>query len=211
MLLSAFVSLSYFLMNSSGVIYPSRSLPRPLGVQASDSLCSRLLISVSTLRRRRCRMAEGAPHWAERWEQLEEEKAEKSVDWKLSGLMPAEVVPPSTAIMSRKTGQGLSHPLSPGWCYPILERMNRGPLAPYESSVDRMCIGGRQWRKQASCQHPLQHSKKPNVFLYFPFTDTQTIQSYHVQWHIPQWHITVFVSLLYVLYILIAIIYIIYH
>lgn len=74
-------------------------------------------------------------------------------DWQLSGLLPAEVVPPVDCYYQQKEFPialaGTVSPLSPGGCYPIWEEMNRGPPAPYEVSVDRIFTEEVQWSKQA--------------------------------------------------------------
>lgn len=84
-------------------------------------------------------------------------KEERYFDWQLSGLVPAEVVPPVDCYYQQKDFPialaGTVSPLSPGGCYPIWEEMNRGPLAPYEVSVDRIFTEGAQWSKQALCQY----------------------------------------------------------
>lgn len=90
-------------------------------------------------------------------EQPEVEKEERYFDWQLSGLLPAEVVPPVDCYYQQKDFPialaGTVSPLSPGGCYPIWEEMNRGPLAPYEVSVYRIFTEGAQWSKQALCQY----------------------------------------------------------
>lgn len=79
--------------------------------------------------------------------------------------MPAEVVPPVDCYYQQKDfpialAETVS-PLSPGGCYPIWEEMNRGPLTPYEVSVDRISTEGAQWSKQALCQHQhIRHLRK---------------------------------------------------
>lgn len=93
------------------------------------------------------------------------EKEERSCDWQLSGPVPAEVVPPADCYYQQKDFPialaGPVSPLSPGGCYPIWEEMNRGPLTPYEVSVDRIFTEGAQWSKQALCQH--QHLRQKNT------------------------------------------------
>lgn len=82
---------------------------------------------------------------------------ERYFDWQLSGLVPAEVVPPADCYYQQKDFPialaGTVSPLSPGGCYPIWVEMNRGPLKPYEVCVDRIFTEGARWSKQAICQH----------------------------------------------------------
>lgn len=86
-------------------------------------------------------------------QQPQVEMEERYFDWQLSGLVPAEVVPPVDCYYQQKDFPialaGTVSPLSPGGCYPIWEEMNRGPLAPYEVCVDRIFTEGAQWSKQA--------------------------------------------------------------
>lgn len=89
----------------------------------------------------------------EQQQQPQVEMEERYFDWQLSGLVPAEVVPPVDCYYQQKDFPialaGTVSPLSPGGCYPIWEEMNRGPLAPYEVCVDRIFTEGAQWSKQA--------------------------------------------------------------
>lgn len=79
-------------------------------------------------------------------------------DWQLSGLVPAEVVPPADCYYQQKDFPialaATVSPLSPGGCYPIWEEMNRGPFTLYEVSVLRIFTDGAQWSKQTLCQQP---------------------------------------------------------
>lgn len=81
------------------------------------------------------------------------EKQERCYDWQLSGLLPAEVVPPVDCYYQQKEFPialaATVSPLSPGGCYPIWEEMNRGPLTLYEVSVHRIFTEGAEWSKQA--------------------------------------------------------------
>lgn len=118
--------------------------------------------SVGLLWRRATKMVETETRREEGLLRLKVEKEESYFDWQLSGLVPAEVVPPTDCYYQQKDFPialaATVSPLSPGGCYPIWEEMNRGPLTPYEVSVDRIFTEEAQWSKQTLCQHQhLQH------------------------------------------------------
>lgn len=139
------------------------SVPRPILVRASRPLCSPRgspgwrsdpeFSGVCTLRSRGAEMEEREAHREQGLQQPQVEKEERYCDWQLSGLVPAEVVPPVDCYYQQKDFPialaGTVSPLSPGGCFPIWEEMNRGPLTPYEVSVDRIFTEGAQWSKQA--------------------------------------------------------------
>lgn len=146
--------------------------PRPILVRAPCPLCSLRgspgwrsepeFCGVCTLWRRGVEMEKRDTHIEEGQQQPKVEIEERYFDWQLSGLVPAEVVPPVDCYYQQKDFPialaGTVSPLSPGGCYPIWEEMNRGPLTLYEVSVDRIFTEGAQWSKQALCQH--QHLRQ---------------------------------------------------
>lgn len=123
------------------------SMPRPILVRTSRSLCSLWgspgwrfepeLSGVCTLWRRGAQMEERETYR----EEPKVEKEKRCCDWQLSGPVPAEVVPPAGCYYQQKDFPialaPTVSPLSLGGCYPIWEEMNRGPLTLYEVSADR--------------------------------------------------------------------------